>query len=63
MSGGDEPPHREDEGVLVDELQGRLLKELAKFINAKRQAIVPQIKNEPLTPAKKRKRKLPYPTP
>ena len=63
MSGGDEPPHREDEGVLVDGLQGRLLKELSKFINAKRKAIVPQIKNKPVTPAKKRKRKPPYPAP
>ena len=49
MSGGDEPPPREDEGILLDGLQERLLKKLAKSINAKTQAIVPQIKNKPVT--------------
>ena len=34
----------------MDKLLERLLKELAKSINVKTQAIVPQIKNEPVTP-------------
>ena len=71
MSGGDEPPPREDEGILLDGLQERLLKKLAKSINAKTQAIVPQIKNkpvtlkkiknEPITPAKPGTSKIPVP--
>ena len=73
MSGGDEPPPREDKGILLDGLQERLLKKLAKSINAKTQAIVPQIKNkpvtlkkiknEPVTPAKPGTSKIPVLTP
>ena len=50
LTDGDEPPPRDDEGSLMDGLQERLLKELAKSINVKPQAIEPQIKNEPVTP-------------
>ena len=52
MTGGDEPPPRDDEGILMDGLQERLLKDLAKSINVTTQAMVPQIKNEPVTPTR-----------
>ena len=41
-----------EERDLKDRLQGRLSKELAKSINIKTQAILPHIKNEPVTARK-----------
>ena len=55
MTGGDQPPPRDDKGIVMDGLQERLLKELAKYINVKTQAILPQIKNEPVTPERIKK--------